>query len=404
VLTKRAEGAYWTLDVNDIPAMGYKALKIEPTNQQVTSESGTNVEVLENKFYKIVIDKTTGSISSMFDKDLKQELADGQNPYRIGQPVKETSVKRDEAPFIHTSVSNVSVKAGIKGPVWESVRIASDLEGFEKGIIGTPKGMELEIRLYKNFKKVELKYIARKLIITDPEALYIAFPFSLPDSRIVFETIGGTLTQGQQLPGSASDWNAAQNFVSVRGKTGQIIVVSNEVPLWQFSDFNMNKYERYPKKGKTWLYSWVMNNYWFTNFRAYQEGAFSWSYQITSTSDTTNSYATKYAWSERNPFPTRTFPAGRSEMKSPSLETLKINAPFNAMLVNSRPVYNKNASILLHFRELEGLPADVGLSSAVAGKTISKIVEVNVLGKQKGEPLTSISLKPYEVKFIEVDF
>lgn len=404
VLTKRAEGAYWALDVSDIPAMGYKALKIEPTNQQVTPEAGTNVEVLENKYYKIVIDKTTGAISSMFDKDLKLELADGQNPYRIGQPVKETSVKRDVAPFIHTSVSNVSVNAGTNGPVWESVRIVSDLEGFEKGIVGAPKGMELEIRLYKNIKKVEFKYMARKLIITDPEALYVAFPFSLPDSRIVFETIGGTLTQGQQLPGSASDWNVAQNFVLVRGKTGQIIVVSNEVPLWQFSDFNMNKYERYPKKGKTWLYSWVMNNYWFTNFRAYQEGAFSWSYQITSTSDTTNSYATKYAWSERNPFPARTFPAGKNEMKSPSLETLKINAPFNAMLINSRPMYDKKYSILLHFRELEGLPAEVRLSSAIPGQTISKIFEVNAIGKQVGEPLSSISLKPYEVKFIEVDF
>ena len=31
-----------------------------------------------------------------------------------------------------------------------------------------------------------------------------------------------------------------------------------------------------PKQGKTWLYSWVMNNYWTTNFRAFQEGGFSW--------------------------------------------------------------------------------------------------------------------------------
>jgi len=67
--------------------------------------------------------------------------------------------------------------------------------------------------------------------------------FLLARSRIVFETIGGILSQGQQLPGSATDWNVAQNFVAVRGKSGQIVVVSNEVPLWHFSDFNMNKYE-----------------------------------------------------------------------------------------------------------------------------------------------------------------
>ncbi len=404
VLSKRTEGAYWVLEVKDIPAMGYKALKIELIDQEATAETGTNVEVLENKYYKLVINKTTGALSSLFDKELNQELADNQNPYNIGQPVRETSEKRDKSPFLQTTVSNVKIEKGINGAVWESVKISSDLAGFESGTEGSPKGIETEIRLYKNVKKVEFRYMARKLIITDPEALYVAFPFSLPDSRIVFETIGGILTQGQQLPGSSSDWNVAQNFVSVRGKKGQIIVVSNEIPLWHFSDFNMNKYERYPKKGKTWLYSWVMNNYWFTNFRAYQEGAFSWGYQLTSTADTTNTFATKYAWGERNPFPTRTFPAGANELKTPSVETLRITGSPNAMLVNSRPAFREKGTILLHFRELEGQPGEVKLSSAVPGQSIKKMVEVNVSGKQIGQPITSVQMKPYEVRFIEVSF
>ena len=404
VQTKRAEGAYWVIEVSDVPAMGYKALMIELIDDGAAPKPASNVEVLENQFYKIVIDKATGSIGSLFDKELNEELADSRNPYHIGQPVRENSAIRDEPPFIHTTVSNVKIDQGTNGPIWESVRITSDLEGCEKGAEGSPKGIQLEIRLYKNVKKIEFRYMARKLIITNPEALFVAFPFSLPESRIVFETIGGTLSQGQQLPGSSSDWNAVQNFVAVRGKQGQIVVVSNEVPLWQFSDFNMGKWEPDPKPGKTWLYSWVMNNYWTTNFRAFQEGGFSWGYQITSSPDTTNSFATKYAWSERNPFPTRTFPAGADELESPSLETLKITAPANAMLVNSRPVFEKEGTILLHFRELEGLPAEVRLSSAVPGHSIKRMVEVNAIGAQIGQPLTSIHLKPYEVRFIEVEF
>ena len=177
LLTKRTEGAYWVLEVSDIPAMGYKAFKIEVTGEPTPAETASATEVLENKFYKIVIDKATGSLSSLIDKDLNQELIDAGSPYKIGQPVKETSAKRDVAPFIHTTVSNVKVDKGSNGPVWESVKISSDLEGFEKGTQGSPKGIDLEIRLYKNVKKVEFKYMARKLIITDPEALYVAFPF-----------------------------------------------------------------------------------------------------------------------------------------------------------------------------------------------------------------------------------
>ena len=405
MVSKRAEGAYWVLEVKDIPALGYKALKIESGETETKAENNTNETVLENSFYKVVINKSTGAVSSLYDKELKQELADGQNSYNIGQPVKETTKKRDEtAPFVRTTVSNVKIEHGVNGVAWESVKIGSDLEGFEKGDQDSPKGIDLEIRLYKNVKKIEFKYMARKLIVTDPEALYVAFPFSLPGSRIVFETIGGILTQGEQLPGSSSDWNAAQNFVSVRGKNGQVIIVSNEVPLWQFSDFNMKKYERYPKQGKTWLYSYVMNNYWFTNFRAFQEGAFSWSYQITSTADTTNTYATRYAWNERNMFPTRTFPAGANELKTPSMETLKISGPPNAMLINSRPSFKNPESVLLHFRELEGKTASLTLESKIAGRPVKRIIEVNAIGKELGNAVQSIKLNPFEVKFVEVQF
>jgi alpha-mannosidase len=404
VLTKRAEGAYWVIEVSDVPAMGYKALKIEILNDEVKAETATNTEVLENKYYKLVIDKTTGAINSLFDKELNQELADPQNLYDIGQPVRETLNDRDDMVATRSTVTNVKMEPGTNAALWESVRISSDLAGFEKGTTGAPKGIELEIRLYKNVKKLEFKYMAHKEILTAPEALYVTFPFSLPDSRIVFETIGGTLTQGQQLKGSSSDWNVAQNFVSVRGKTCQIVVISNEVPLWQFSDFNIGKFERSPKQGKPWLYSWVMNNYWTTNFRAFQEGGFSWTYQLTSSADTSNTFATKYAWSERNPFPTRTFPAGADELKSASMETLKISGSPNAMLVNSRPAFKEKGTILLHFRELEGKPAEVKLSSAVPGQSIKKMVEVNTAGKQIGQPVTSVQLKPYEVRFIEVAF
>jgi alpha-mannosidase len=406
VLSKRTEGAYWVLEVNDIPALGVKALKIEASDQSriETDITSPGIEILENRFYKIIVDKQTGALKSLFDKELDQELIDSQNTYRIGQLVRETLPDRGIMNPSQTTVSNVKVDKGVNGPVWESVRIVVDLPGYEKGLENEPKGIEAEIRLYRNVKKVELKYLAHKEIVTDPEALYVTFPLALPDSRIVFETIGGILTQGQQLPGSSSDWNTAQNFVCVRSGKGQIVVVSNEIPLWQFSGFNMGKFERFPKPGKTWLYSWVMNNYWFTNFRAFQEGGFSWSYQITSTSDTSNTFATKYAWNERNPFPARTLPAGENELKTTVMETLKLSGSSNAFLVNTRLTFKKNGSILLHFRELEGKPAEVKLTSAIPDRPVQKMIEINTIGKQIGQPLSSIQLKPFEVKFIEVEF
>ncbi len=405
MIRKRTEGAYWEMDVKDIPALGVKTLKIEVADlAPVSGNPATQTEELQNQYYKLVIDKATGAISSLYDKELNRELIDPQNPWKIGQAIHETMPDRNTYKPAHTSVSNVKVETGANGNVWESVKITADLAGMYKGTDNSPKGLDLEIRLYKNVKKIELKYTAHKQILTDPEALYVAFPFALEDSRIVFETIGGTLSQGQQLPGSSSDWNVAQNFVAVRGKAGQIVVTSNEIPLWQFSDFNMGKFERYPKPGKTWLYSWVMNNYWFTNFRAYQEAGFSWSYELTSTKDTTNTFATKFGWGERNVFPTRTFPAGKDELMNPLKESLKIDGSQNVMLVNSRPALNGKDAVILHFRELDGKSADISLSSGVNGRQVKTVTIVNAMGKMVEAGTANLHFNPFEVKFIELGF
>jgi len=321
----------------------------------------------------------------------------------VGQVVRETIPNRDTLQPSHSTVSNVKVVKGADGRVWESIRVSADIEGFEKGTAGVPKGVELEVRLYRNVKKIELRYMARKVISTEPEALYVAFPLYLPDAKIMYETTGGTLAQGEQLPGSASDWNVAQNFVSVRGRDGQIIVVSNEVPLWQFGDFNLGKFERNSTVKCPWLYSWVMNNYWMTNFRAFQEGAFSWTYQITSTPDTSNAYAARYSRGERNAFAARSFAAGRQQAVKHVLETLQVSGSENALVVNCRPMHEEPGNaLLLHIREVDGRSAEVRVSSSLADCPIQEMWEIDSLGRVIGPCVKGIRFKPFEVKFVKV--
>ena len=65
----------------------------------------------------------------------------------------------------HFPVTNVKVDHGTNGPVWESVRISADMDGFEKGKENEPKGLELEIKLFKNVKKLDFQFKAAKEII-----------------------------------------------------------------------------------------------------------------------------------------------------------------------------------------------------------------------------------------------
>jgi hypothetical protein len=258
----------------------------------------------------------------------------------------------------------------------------------------------MEIRMYRAVKKIEFLYKIRKAPITTPEAVYVAFPWQKPDGKIVYEAQGGNVTPGvNNLPGSASDWQTIQNYVSVRDGKSQIILGSDRAPLVMFGDLNLGKWQYQFKADKPYLYSYVMNNYWHTNFPASQEGEVEWSYYMTCTTDTSLTTATRFGWENRVPLVARVLPAGIKKSATSSLSTLRIPAE-NVLLVATWPAVQAGEIIML-LREIEGEPADFQISSGLAEKLIEKIEEVDVL-QESARTISTIRLAPFESKFIRV--
>jgi alpha-mannosidase len=50
----------------------------------------------------------------------------------------------------------------------------------------------------------------------------------------------------------------------------------------QVNGINTGKWQQTLPPGNGVVMSWVMNNYWFTNFPAAQGGSFAWNYSLTS--------------------------------------------------------------------------------------------------------------------------
>ena len=101
----------------------------------------------------------------------------------------------------------------------------------------------------------------------------------------------------------------------------------------------------------------------------------------------------------------RPLPAGENDLAKPIVKTLAMESDENVMLINSRPSYNGNGKVFLHFREIEGKQAKMGLASQIAGRSVKSITQVNVLGEKIKElDIKNISFNPHEVKFIEIAF
>lgn len=403
-MERRAEGTYWALWVSDVPALGYKTLRLEATSEPRTAESPlAATEVLENRFYRLAVDPARGAIRSLVDRESGRELVDTSAPWALGQCLYETMpANREIKPgsFNRTSVRNVEVKPGANGPIWKSLQIAADLDGA-----ATNRGVHAELRLYETEKRLELHFALRKLPIPAPEAVYVALPFAAPDSRMLYEAQGGLVTPGDdQIPGSSSDWQTVQSFISIRSKDGQIITGSEQAPLVQLGDFNLGKWMRVTRVERPHVYSWVMNNYWFTNFRNQQEGEFRWHYYLTSTPDLERTTATRFGWGSRVPLVARVLPAavGRPA-NAPLRRTLLGVRPANVLVVEARPSRDGDG-VFLHLRELEGKTVTLTRAELDLEQEPSGADEVNVFEQTLEPDIEQLTLAPYEVKFVRLRF
>ena len=407
---QRAEGAYYGLWVSDIPAMGFKTYSIIPGKSKQPEPAAMD-KSLENAYYHIEIDESKGLISSIYDKELQIELVDPLDSLSLGNFIYEELQNRHEMERLTASRRDTVYKPlNLKRSLMSEVKLVRTQSGaiynslFLNGqmpVCTDSRGVDIEIRLYHYAKKLELHYSIHKLEVTDPEAVYISFPFQLKGGKLAFEAQGGVVYPGQnQLEGSSSDWNTIQNFASVRNEQSQIVFVSSEIPLVQFGALNLGRYYYRLNPKTNHLYSWVLNNYWTTNFKASQKGQLQWTYSITSSDDNSDIFATRYGWGERVGFKSRVMlpskKAADSQLVSKSFMELE---PENLLLVNAA-VSIDNTGIILHLRELEGDHAILDIRKLKEETGASSIHEVSVLEEEISELTSPLLIEHYETKFI----
>jgi len=398
LVESRAEGNYWALWISDVPPLGYNTYRIVMTGKERTREVPfTPADTIQNEYFRLTLDKKGGAISSLFDRELGRDLLDPKRSQQLGAFIYERLVSRRPmeeyrlGEHTRTTLSNVQVKPGVDGPIWQSVRLSGSSDGF-----AGEDGVTCEIRLFKTTKRIDVLFKARKLPVNDPEAVYVAFPFALEQGTLQFEAQGGLVQPGEnQIPGTASDWNTVQNFAALRSPTEQIVLVSDEIPLMQFGGINTGRFKPGAKPETQQIYSWVLNNYWTTNFRSSQEGEMSWSYALTSSRNASNSFATQFGWGVRVPFVSRVLPKGKASSTEASTRSGWPFAPSSVLLISSRPA---KQGIILQLRETSGQATPLKLAESGKGWTME---EVDALGGQP-RPLTAITFQGLETKFIRI--
>ena len=270
----------------DLPPVGYKCFAISYGERNPAMPASTAEAVVENEFYRITVDAASGAVSSLFDRQLKRELVNTASPYKFGQYLYVTGGD-GRTRMIHPDMTLPTPKltvhaasggrlVGVRKLAWgRSIRLESQA-------LHTPR-IRTEILLFDRQKKIEFRYEVRKDSVTTKEGVYFAFPVAAARPQFAYATQQGWVDPARDLmKGASLEWFNVQYWMAARSDGAAVGIVPVDAPLASFGDINRGEWpgEFHPKSAT--LFSYAMNNYWHTNYRAAQGGDFTFRYVLTS--------------------------------------------------------------------------------------------------------------------------
>ena len=284
----------------DLPAVGYKCFSIIYGNEGPAELPRSNETTVENAFYRLTVDVESGALKSIYDKQLQRDIVDSSSPYKFGQYLYVTGGDGDTQminPFPALPPGELTIHPGSQGkflgvekmPWGQSIRLSSSG-------LNTPE-IQTEILLFNDQKKIEFRYRVHKNYTTAKEGVYFAFPVAASNPQFSFANQQGWVDPAHDLmKGGSLEWFNVQQWMAVHDSSLAVGIVPLDASLASFGDINRGKWpgEFQPKTAT--IFSYVMNNYWHTNYRAGQGGDFTFRYALTSAAQLDGGALSQLGW------------------------------------------------------------------------------------------------------------
>jgi alpha-mannosidase len=312
-LEKGPAQAVVELWVDNIPGFSYRRLVLKERNprggisedlrQQMKNLTEQNTIILENDHYKLTINTVKGGITGWFDKELQKEWVDRNDPWTFGQLIY---AKGGEGTRLVSNQADLPEKDPelIGSFRLDHAEIHRYVHGSSVKFAGSVHCGELEVEwtLPNADKRVDVRYKLRKEAVLDKEAVYIAFPLDQPGGGVLSDSqLGWVNWHTDQLPGGCKEWLPLQTGVLSRGEQADVFIASPDIPLFCIGDVVQGRWPKHKNLTGGRIFSYILNNYWNTNYKASQGGEISFRYSLTSGKSIQAAAAYRFGWNNRLP-------------------------------------------------------------------------------------------------------
>jgi alpha-mannosidase len=298
---------------SDVPAMGYKFYAIAkgkvPEGEPLSLDSST--PTIENKYYKVELNSQSGAVAHLVDKSTGQDLVNSGSGYQLNEYVYVSGGDPDGSSLTNNRIlaADVTLPLAKLAINRASLTDVPQARRFPWGTaitihskaLNTP-GIVSTITLLDTRKQVNILNEVEKTATLKKEGVYFAFPFTLKQPQVKYQSATAWVDpENEMLPGANRQWFTTQGGVWVKGSDTNIGWATVDAPLITLQDINRGLWPESIQIRNGTVFSYVMNNYWYTDAPAQQGGRFTFRYSLTSGPNVSPTQATTLASEQRSP-------------------------------------------------------------------------------------------------------
>lgn len=255
-----------------IPAFGSRSFTIKSRKKSRTVSQREGL-MLDTPSLYLRIDAGSGAVKSLTEKATNRELCGfgNINAYLYIEGLSPESV---------TGTTLLKSEIVSAGPLVYQMKVSMNAPGASSlETMYTMLSTDTALRIVNTLDKTSVR---------NKEAAYFCFPFNEKNPVNRFDGGWSDYQPGKnQLQGSCMDFFYAMRWADVSSDTNGITLVVDEAPLLETGSITDESEHNIGPAG--WknstvpspvLYSYVLNNYWHTNFKADQSGKMDFSYML----------------------------------------------------------------------------------------------------------------------------
>lgn len=254
--------------VENVPPFSARRLFLRPGKANDRGNCKASAGILENSLLSLSVDPKQGSIQSLTWRETKTDLV-GRTKGGLNQYLYVLGKDPGNA----RQLSGIKVTVKENGNLVASLLVAAKAPGC--------KSYSAEYRIIDGIARVDIIDHLDKLAVREKEAVHIAFPFDIAGGQLRYDVSYGIVRpESDQLPGSCKNFFSVQSWVDVSNDEHGVTWTSPDAPLIEIGAITAEQPWAATTRPSPVIFSYLMNNYWHTNYKADQAGPAAFRFSI----------------------------------------------------------------------------------------------------------------------------